>query len=103
MTTQDELDGLISASYTCLQEIEAGRVENLEKVLGQNNQLLMNYMQAREIRDLARQEQEKLHQLLANQQTAIKIITDQKRQLASRLKELRNGRNLTNTYKNISV
>lgn len=103
MTTQDELDGLLSTSFFFLKKIEAGRFENLEKTISQHTQLLMNYMQTIELKDLAKQEQDKLYQLLANQKTAIKIITDQKQQLAGKLKELRNGRNLTNTYKNISV
>ena len=100
MTTQDELDGLLSTSSAWLKEIEAGRFENLEKAVDRHNQSVMEYMQGKDIRTLARQQQEKLYRLLSNQKTAIKIISDEKQKLASKLTELRNGRNLKNTYNN---
>ena len=103
MATQDELDGLLSTSSAWLKEIEAGRFENLEKAVDQHNQSVMDYMQGKDIRTLAKPQQEKLYRLLSNQKTAIKIVSDEKQQLARKLTELRNGRNLKNTYNNNSL
>ncbi|MFT5134809.1 MAG: hypothetical protein ACI9SC_003291 [Gammaproteobacteria bacterium] len=99
-TQPDVLDGLLSNSAACLKEIEAGDFENMEEIVSQHNQNLMNYLQGKEIITLARSEQEKLYRLLNDQNTAIKKINDQKRHLARKLTELRNGRNLNSTYKN---
>jgi hypothetical protein len=100
---QDKLDSLVSNSAIWLKEIEDGHFENLEENIAQHNQSLMDYMEGKEINNLPRQQQEKLRQLLNKQKAAIKIISEKKRQLASKLTELRNGRNLKNTYKNSSL
>ncbi len=97
-TCQDELDTLLHTSSRYLHEIEAGRFENLEDDIIQHNRALIKFMQGRDILGLARQQQRKLYQLLGNQQAAIRILGEQKQELVGKLAEIRNGRNLKNTY-----
>jgi len=74
----------------------------MDKILNRHNRLLMNYMQGNKIKAMERSKQEKLYQLLRNQEAAIKIISEQKQQLSNKLTKLRKGRSLKNTYLNSS-
>ncbi len=95
-----ELDDLLSASIACLGKIKNGRFEMLEKSVAQYRHTLLNYMKDKDLKELTGQQQAKLHQLLIQQQTGIKLILSQKQKLAKKLAKLRHGRKLKNTYQN---
>ena len=100
ISSDAELDELLSASSACMEKIKNGRFEMLEKSVAQYRHTLLNYMKDKDLKELTGQQQAKLHQLLIHQQTGIKLILSQKQKLAKKLVKLRHGRKLKNTYQN---
>ncbi len=96
--TRNELDSLLENSVVWLKDIEAGCFQDLEKVLVQHDRSMVRYMKGKELRTLAGQERDKLYKILSNQNEAIKLISEQKQEVAQKLLELRKGRNLKNAY-----
>ena len=97
--TANGLDALLHKSREQLAQISRGEFEQAGESLKLARKEIQDYLENPASRSLSREQTQQLRQIYTCQRQAAELVSDLKQELAKKITELRQGRNLRQTYK----